>query len=350
VLQTRSPPLLSIVAPCLNEAAVLPSFHRRAAAAARDAVGDDFEIVLINDGSFDGTWQVMRDLAGIDPHVIGVNLSRNHGHQLALTAGLSLCRGRRVLIIDADLQDPPELLAEMMARMDAGADVVFGQRRARVGETAFKTGTAALFYRLLRRLVDVEIPADTGDFRLISRRALDVLNAMPEQFRFIRGMVSWIGLRQEALLYDRAQRAAGETKYPLWKMLRFAVDAITSFSIVPLRLAAALGVMLGLGSGSLMSYALGSWLSGHTVSGWTSLMMVVLIVGSAQLMVLGVFGEYLGRLYMEAKRRPLFVIDSVVGGADTGYSVATADAIDSVGGADAARAPATPPGVQGIYA
>jgi dolichol-phosphate mannosyltransferase len=292
----------------------------------------------------------MRDLAGIDPHVIGVNLSRNHGHQLALTAGLSLCRGRRVLIIDADLQDPPELLAEMMARMDAGADVVFGQRRARAGETAFKTGTAALFYRLLRRLVDVEIPADTGDFRLISRRALDVLNAMPEQFRFIRGMVSWIGLRQEALLYDRAQRAAGETKYPLWKMLRFAVDAITSFSIVPLRLAAALGVMLGLGSGSLMSYALGSWLSGHTVSGWTSLMMVVLIVGSAQLMVLGVFGEYLGRLYMEAKRRPLFVIDSVVGGADTSYSVATADAIDSVGGADAARAPATPPGVQGIYA
>ncbi len=340
MLQTRSPPLLSIVAPCLNEAAVLPAFHRRAAAAARDAVGEAFEIVLINDGSRDGTWQVMQDLTAVDPHVIGVNLSRNHGHQLALTAGLSLCRGRRVLIIDADLQDPPELLAQMMARMDAGADVVFGQRRARAGETAFKTGTAALFYRVLRRLVDVEIPADTGDFRLISRRALDVLNAMPEQFRFIRGMVSWIGLRQEALLYDRARRAAGETKYPLWKMLRFAIDAITSFSIVPLRLAAALGILLGLGSGSLMTYALGSWLSGHTVSGWTSLMMVVLTVGSAQLMVLGVFGEYLGRLYMEAKRRPLFVIDSVVGGLD---------AIDSADGSEPARAPATP-GVQGIYA
>jgi dolichol-phosphate mannosyltransferase len=332
VLHTPSSPLLSIVAPCLNEAAVLPDFHRRATDAARAAVADDYEIVLVNDGSRDATWQVMQDLAAADPHVVGVNLSRNHGHQLALTAGLTLCRGRRVLIIDADLQDPPELLSAMMARMDAGADVVFGQRRARAGETAFKTGSAALFYRLLRRLVDVDIPADAGDFRLISRRALDVLNAMPEQFRFIRGMVSWIGLRQEALPYDRAARAAGQTSYPLWKMLRLAIDAVTSFSIVPLRVAAALGMLLGLGSASLMAYALGSWLAGHTVSGWTSLMMVVLIVGSAQLLVLGVFGEYLGRLYLEAKRRPLFVIESVVGGADT------------------PRPPVASPGVQGIYA
>ena len=316
VLDTRPTPLLSVVAPCHNEAAVLPAFHRRASDAARAAVGDAYELILVDDGSRDATWQVIATLAAADPRVTGVRLARNHGHQLALTAGLTLCRGGRVLIIDADLQDPPELLGAMMARMDDGADVVFGQRRSRAGETAFKRGTAHLFYRLLRRLVDVDIPADTGDFRLISRRALDVLNAMPEQFRFIRGMVAWIGLRQEPIAYDRAPRAAGESSYPLLRMLRFALDAVTGFSIVPLRLAAALGVLLAAGSALLLAYTIGSWATGRVVSGWTSMTTIMLVIGSAQLLVLGVFGEYLGRLYLEAKRRPLFVIDRVFGGPD----------------------------------
>jgi polyisoprenyl-phosphate glycosyltransferase len=200
----------------------------------------------------------------------------------------------------------------MMARMDAGADVVYGQRQKREGETAFKRLTAALFYRLLRRLVDIDIPLDTGDFRLMSRRALNILNAMPEQHRFVRGLVSWIGFRQEALPYVRAARFAGDTKYPVSKMLRFALDAITSFSIRPLRIASWLGVGAGIGGLLVIIYVLGAWISGYTVSGWTSLMVITLVLGSSQLLVAGVMGEYLGRLYLESKGRPLFVIESVV--------------------------------------
>src|SRR5690242_12197275 len=196
-------PHLSIVAPCYNEAEGLAELHRRITAIAERQVGGDYELVLVNDGSRDATWAKIVELAARDPHVVGATLSRNHGHQLALSAGLTLCRGARVLIIDADLQDPPELLPQMMALMDQGADVVYGQRISRDGETWFKRTTAGLFYRLLARLVDVPIPVDSGDFRLMSRRALDVLNAMPEQHRFIRGMVSWIGMRQVPLLYRR---------------------------------------------------------------------------------------------------------------------------------------------------
>ncbi len=260
----------------------------------------------------DRTWEVLRALSATDPTVVAVKLSRNHGHQLALTAGLTQCRGERVLVIDADLQDPPELLGAMLAMLDAGADVVYGQRRSRAGETRFKTATAAAFYRLLRRLVEIDIPLDAGDFRLMSRRALDVLNAMPEHHRFIRGMVSWIGLRQVPILYDRDARYAGETKYPLRKMIRFALDAITGFSVAPLRLASVLGGVAAALSLLLMIYTLGSWLLGHTTPGWTSLSSIVLLIGSVQLMVLGIIGEYLGRLYIEAKRRPLFVIETVV--------------------------------------
>jgi len=303
---------LSVVAPCFNEFATLPELHRRVAKVCQVQAGDDHEIVLINDGSSDGTWSAILALAAADPHVVGVNLSRNHGHQLALSAGLTVCRGRRVLIIDADLQDPPELLPEMMALMDDGADVVYGQRESRSGETWFKRMSAAAFYRLLRRMVDIEIPLDTGDFRLINRRALDILNAMPEQHRFIRGMVSWIGLDQRPVVYRRDKRFAGETKYPLRRMLKFAVDAITGFSIQPLRAAVHLGVLFGLGSLALLLFTLYGWLAGETVTGWTSLMTVILLLGSVQLLVLGVIGEYLGRLYLESKHRPLFVIDRVV--------------------------------------
>jgi glycosyltransferase involved in cell wall biosynthesis len=206
-------PALSIVVPCFNEEACLSALHERVGTAARNSVGDDYEIVLVNDGSRDGSWPVMRTLAASDPHVVAVNLSRNHGHQLALTAGLDLSRGDMILIIDADLQDPPELLPDMIAAMRAeDADVVYGVRRSRSGETAFKRATAHGFYRLLSRATEVDIPVDAGDFRLMSRRALDALLAMPEQARFIRGMVAWIGFKQVPFAYDRQERFAGSTK------------------------------------------------------------------------------------------------------------------------------------------
>jgi polyisoprenyl-phosphate glycosyltransferase len=303
---------LSVVVPCYNEEEGLHELHRRLSEMCRACAGDQYEIVLVNDGSRDGTWARMSTLAVKDRHIVAVSLSRNYGHQLALSAGLTVCVGERILIIDADLQDPPELLPQMMRMMDDGADVVYGQRSQRRGETWFKTKSASIFYRTLDWLVDIKIPLDTGDFRLMSRRALDVLNAMPEQHRFIRGMVSWIGLRQVPLLYTRDERFAGETKYPLKRMLRFAIDAITSFSIQPLRLASLLGLVFGLLGLAGIAYALTSWATGHTVEGWTSVILVVLVLGSTQLLVLGVSGEYLGRLYMETKRRPLFVIDEIV--------------------------------------
>ena len=304
--------MLSVVTPCYNEADGLAELHRRVSLACQAVVGSDYEIVLVNDGSRDATWAVMNSLAREDPAILAVNLSRNYGHQLALSAGLSVSRGRRIFILDADLQDPPELLGPMMERMDAGNDVVYGRRVHRAGETWFKKTTASLFYRLLDRLVDVDIPVDTGDFRLMSRRALDVLNGMPENHRFIRGMVSWIGFPQTALEYERAERFSGETKYPLSKMVRFAFDAITGFSVRPLRIASYLGVISGLGAAIMMVYAMFAWLRGTVVEGWTSLTMIVLFIGSCQLLVAGLMGEYLGRLYVESKRRPLFVVQDIV--------------------------------------
>lgn len=303
---------LSVVVPCYNEADGLMELYDRVSRASEGVVGDAYELVLVNDGSRDSTWRIMRELSEADPHVVAVNLSRNHGHQLALTAGLQLCRGDRIFILDADLQDPPELLPEMMACMDRGVDVVFGQRTKREGETAFKKASASAFYRLFNWMVDIDLPRDTGDFRLMSRRALDVLNGMPEQHRFIRGMVSWIGLRQEALPYERAARFAGKTNYPLVKMIRLAMDAVTGFSVRPLRLASYVGILTGIATLFLLGYVLAGHFLGNTVPGWTSLAVVVLGLGSVQLFVLGVMGEYLGRLYLESKGRPLFVIDEVV--------------------------------------
>jgi dolichol-phosphate mannosyltransferase len=306
------PLTLSVVVPCFNERETLPELHRRVSDVCRANVGRNYEMVLVNDGSTDGTWDLLASLAARDPHVVAVNLSRNHGHQLALSAGLHLCRGERVFILDCDLQDPPELLGAMMARMDDGCDVVYGQRTRRAGETAFKKASAHLFYRLLGRLADVDIPPDTGDFRLMSRRAVDQLNAMPEQHRFIRGMVSWMGLRQEPLPYERAARFAGETKYPLGKMIRFAVDAITGFSIRPLRLATWLGLFFSLASMALMTYVLTAYFFGQTINGWTSLTLIILMVSAVQFILMGVLGEYVGRLYVEAKKRPLFIVQEVL--------------------------------------
>jgi polyisoprenyl-phosphate glycosyltransferase len=312
-LDARASPRLSIVAPCYNEEASLEEFHQRMSAAAAAAVASDYEFILLNDGSNDRTWSIMADLVRRDRRVVAVNLSRRHGHQLAITAGLFTCRGERILTIDADLQDPPELLGEMWRLMErTDADVVYGLRRERQGESMIKRGTAALFYRLMRRVGYADLPVDAGDFRLMTRRVLDILNSMPEQHRFIRGMVSWIGLRQVALAYDRAPRKAGASNYSLAKMMGLAFDALTSFSIMPLRLASYLGLLLGLLSILMLGYTLGSWALGHVVEGWTSLLTVVLILGSTQLILFGLLGEYVGRLYLETKRRPLFVIDQVL--------------------------------------
>ena len=308
----RRVPALSVVVPCHDEEANVPVLLARVGGVCRQAVGEAYEIVLVNDGSRDRTWPAIAAAADRDPHVVGVDLSRNHGHQLALSAGLSVARGERVLVLDADLQDPPELLPQMMSLMDAGHDVVYGQRTHRAGESLFKRASAKAFYRLLRALADVQIPVDSGDFRLVSRRVVDLLNAMPEQGRFLRGMIAWTGFSQAALPYARAPREHGRSKYPLGRMLLFSLDAITAFSIRPLRVAAVLGAAFGGLGLLLLATTLYAWAIGRTVAGWTSLMAVVLILGSAQLLVLGIVGEYVGRLVMESKGRPLFIIREVL--------------------------------------
>src|SRR5262249_41382288 len=305
-------PVLSVVVPCFNEEASLPELYRRVTAVCA-GLGTDYELILVNDGSSDETWPMIVDVASRDPNVAGVNLSRNHGHQLALTAGLSLCQGHRVLILDADLQDPPELLPDMLRIMEEQvADVVYGQRRSGAGETARKLATASLFYRSIEAITEVRIPRDTGDFRLLSRRAHEVLMAMPERHRFIRGMVSWIGFRQVPLLYDRQERFAGETKYSYRKMFRFALDAITAFSIKPLLMTKLIGMGTAGISLLLGLYSLIAYLAGGTIVGWTSLMLVITTLSSVQFLVLGIFGEYIGRMYEQIKGRPLFIIDQGV--------------------------------------
>ena len=302
---------LSVVVPCYDEEEVLEALCQRLDPVCAAAAGDDYEIIFVNDGSRDRTGELLRQKALADPRIAVVNLSRNHGHQLALSAGLSLARGDLVLVLDADLQDPPELLPEMMALIDGGADVVYGQRRRRDGETAFKSLTAKYFYRLIARMSSVDIPLDSGDFRLMTRRVVEALGQMPEQHRFIRGMVSWIGFNQVPLLYDREARHAGVSKYPLKKMLSFAIDALTGFSIVPLRLATMFG-MIGLAAAIItLVYALAAYLLGATVTGWTSLIAVILLVSSVQFLMLGIIGEYIGRVFMQSKQRPLFLIESI---------------------------------------
>ncbi len=308
----RPVPRLSVVVPVFNEEAVLAETHRRLVAACRDVVADSFEIVYVDDGSRDRTWSMLQQISAQDPRVVAVALSRNFGHQLALSAGLELCRGERILMIDADLQDPPELLGEMMARIDAGADLVYGQRTERLGETAFKRGTAAAFYRVLDRLTDVDIPQDTGDFRLVTRPVLDALRQLPESHRFVRGLFAWLGFRQVALPYVRQERFAGETKYPLKRMLRLAIDAITGFSTVPLRAALWLSIAGFLLAMVVGAYAVGSWLLHDTVRGWASIVGVTALFASAQLLCLGILGEYIGRMFMQAKDRPLAIVREVV--------------------------------------
>ena len=299
---------LSIVAPCFNEVEGIAEFARRTTAAARNVVGEDFELLLVDDGSHDGTWNWITRLANSDPRISGIRLSRNFGHQAALTAGLSAAKGNRILMIDADLQDPPEVLGPMMRQMDRGADVVYGKRSARKGETALKLVTASAFYRVINWISEINIPRDTGDFRLVTRPVLNALIAMPERTRFVRGMVGWIGFRQEAYSYIRDARYAGTTKYRLKEMIRFAADAITGFSTLPLRLAHFVANVSLLISVATLVYVIWSLVLGKAVPGWASLLGITSLFSGAQMFMLGVIGSYVGRTYMEVKGRPLFFV------------------------------------------
>jgi glycosyltransferase involved in cell wall biosynthesis len=305
-------PVFSVVAPVYNEEETIPVFYARLTAVL-EGLGEPYEIVLVNDGSRDGSYAAMCELNARDPHVKVVDFSRNFGHQVAISAGLDHARGNAVVIIDSDLQDPPEVIRELIDRWRAGAEVVYAQRRSRVGETRFKLLTAAAFYRLIARLTSVDIPRDTGDFRLLDRKVVDTLVRMRERHRFMRGLSVWVGFRQEAVRYDRAERFAGETKYPLRKMIKFSLDAITSFSHVPLQLATTLGfVIAGISFLGIIVAAIVRLFNGGIVGQGTTI-SVALLLGGIQLIFLGVIGEYLGRIYDEVRARPLYIAREVLG-------------------------------------
>jgi dolichol-phosphate mannosyltransferase len=306
-------PDISVVLPIYNEEAGLPELYSRLTGVL-SATGLTYELILINDGSRDGSWQRILELGAADRRVCGVNLSRNFGHQIAITAGVELSRGAAVVVMDSDLQDPPELIPTLYAKHKEGFDVVYAQRRSREGETWLKTFTAKIFYRMIRRMTTIDIPVDTGDFRLMSRRVVEDLRRLREQSRFVRGLVTWVGYNQTPVLFDRSKRYGGVTKYPIAKMMRFALDGITGFSSQPLRLASHVGLFFAFASLTLMVglmlYKVGG--GEGIIPGWTSLAVAVLFLGGVQLLAIGILGEYIGRIYEEVKHRPLYLVrDSV---------------------------------------
>ncbi|AXT35033.1 glycosyltransferase [Phaeobacter sp. LSS9] len=303
---------LSVVVPCYNEEESIPLLVDRLVQAI-EPWADRAEIILVDDGSSDETWAAMEAAHKQHPVVRGIRLSANRGHQVALTAGLEAATGARILMLDADLQDPPEILPDMMMMMDRGYDVVYGRRAERHGETLFKKATAYLFYRFLNTLSDVDIPKDTGDFRLVSRRSLDAVLKMPERARFIRGMFAWAGFHQIGLEYVREARVAGETKYPFKAMLRFATDALTGFSTKPLKMATRLAFVSLLVTVLMAIYVFGSLILFNTVAGWASVLLAISFFSAIQLLTLGILGEYVGRLYMESKQRPLYFLSQETG-------------------------------------
>ena len=313
VRNTPGERLLSVVVPCFNEEAVIDATHERLARVL-DGVGMPFEIVYVDDGSADATFTRLAAIQSRDARVRVIRLSRNFGHQMASTAGLQHAVGDAVVLIDADLQDPPELVPELLAKWREGFQVVYGSRQSREGESWFKRATAKAFYRIINRVSDVPIPLDTGDFRLMDRKVIDAILSMPERDRFLRGMVSWVGFNQTAITYARGARQAGRSKYPIRKMLHFAGDGIMSFSMAPLKLA----TILGFGSSFLaligIVYTLSVRLTTHAwVAGWASIFLAVLFVGGVQLICLGIIGEYLGRIYGESKHRPLYLVSERLG-------------------------------------
>lgn len=303
--------MLSVVVPVYNEVESVLELHRRLSAV-MTRLGDH-ELVLVDDGSSDGTWDALVELARGDRHVRLIRLSRNFGHQLALSAGLEAARGDAVVSIDADLQDPPELIPELVARWREGYDVVYAVRERREGESRFKLATASLFYKGINRLSATRIPEQAGDFRLYSRRALDALLAMPERSRFIRGMSTWIGFRQVGVPYSRDARFAGETKYPVRKMARLATDAVTSFSTAPIRMVFTLGIVAVVFCLAALAWTLYlHFFTDRTVQGWTSVLVVVLFLGGVQLVSVGIIGQYVGRIFDEVKGRPLYLVSETV--------------------------------------
>lgn len=306
-------PVISVIAPVYNEQDLLGAFCREMARVL-DEIGEPWEIILVNDGSRDGTLDIMRAEHARDPRIKGLSFSKNFGGQIAITAGLDRAQGDAVVVIDADLQDPPDVVKDLVARWREGYQVVYAQRESRAGETFFKRLTAAVYYRLIRRVASVDIPLDTGEFRLLDRKAADALRSIREQHRYLRGLAAWIGFRTIAVPYNRAARTAGETKYTFSKMVRLAVDGITNFSYLPLQLATYAGFLVAGISlvGILVAIAVRLFL-GHELTGQTTTLVSVLFLGGIQLIFLGILGEYLGRIYDEVKRRPLYIVSEAFG-------------------------------------
>lgn len=308
--------VISVVVPCFNEEEVFAESRRRL----KDTLEQlnkskyTYELIFVNDGSKDTTLELIKQAAQEDKHIKGLNFSRNFGHQIAITAGLDNCVGDAAIVIDADLQDPPSVILKMVKLWEQGHDVIYGKRRERAGESAFKLLTAKYFYRFINRLSDVEIPLDTGDFRLMDRVALDQFLSMKETYRFVRGMVAWIGFNQTYVEYDRESRFAGSTKYPLKKMLKLASDAILSFSNTPLKVATFTGfITSGIAFIGILYSLYSRLFTDEWEPGWTLLMISVLLIGGIILIVLGIIGEYIGRIYGEMKRRPLYIIHHKIG-------------------------------------
>lgn len=305
-------PKISVVAPVFNEEETLPEFYRRVRAV-MDGLGEPWELVLVDDGSTDGSFQICRELHEQDPHVRVVRFARNFGHQIAITAGMDYARGDAVVTIDSDLQDPPEVIPELVARWREGYHVVYGVRTEREGETWFKLFTARLFYRLIAALTDIRIPMEAGDFRLLDRKVVEDMRRLREHRRFIRGMTSWVGYRQVGVPYHRHACFAGQTKYPFRKMFRLALDAITGFSDVPLRLAWTFGVVLLLLGLVLGLVLLGLRLAGQApLAGQGLMLTVAILLSGTQLLFLGILGEYLARIYDEVRNRPLYTVMEVL--------------------------------------
>jgi glycosyltransferase involved in cell wall biosynthesis len=301
-------PTLSLVLPIHNEEEVIPELHRRLQSFV-ERVGAKVEVIFVDDGSRDRSLDLLRELALAEPRYRILSFSRNFGHQVAITAGLDYSTGEAVVVMDADLQDPPEVVIDMVAKWREGFDIVYAIRRTREGETRFKLITARWFYRLFALMIPIEVPLDAGDFRLMSRRVVVALSALRETHRFVRGMVAWIGFKQANVFYDRPGRFAGQTKYPLRKMIRFAIDGITSFSILPLRLSTYIGITMSLASLGITSWAIiAKFILQRTVTGWTAIVVIVTVLSSVQFLMIGILGEYVGRIYEQVKGRPLYVV------------------------------------------
>lgn len=298
----------SIVVPVFNEELVIRFTYERLTQVMR-GLREPYELIFVNDGSRDNTYVILDELAEADEAVVVLDFARNFGHQIAITAGMDYARGQAIVVIDADLQDPPELIVDMIAKWREGYDVVYAKRVARKGETWFKKASAALFYRLLRRLSDIDIPLDTGDFRLIDRQVADQLLAIREKSRFVRGLVSWVGFRQTAVEYVRDERLYGETKYPLRKMIKLSLDGLTSFSTKPLKITSYLGVLSSVAGFIYGLYVLYLKIfTSDTIAGWTSVILIQLFFNGVILLMLGIIGEYVGRIHDESKGRPIYIV------------------------------------------